>query len=277
MAPDWARANRPLVLVFTLISLIVTWAFDASVKAQGDAYGTGVLALMSSAALAVAIQKWRENESKWIYILMALVFAYTTLTVIVKAPIGLGISLLFIGAIVFLSILSRFQRSTELRIRTVTFSPKAVDFLDAMAPEPIRIIAHRPDRQTLEEYASKERHAREDHSLNSGEPIVFLEVAQGDASNFTDDIEVRAVRIGPHRILRCVAAAIPNAIAAILLESQKRSGRSAHAYFGWTDGNPIAYVLKYIFLGEGDTAPVTQEVLRRAVSDPTKRPRIHVG
>ncbi|MEO5762384.1 MAG: amino acid transporter [Vicinamibacteria bacterium] len=277
MAPDWARATRPLVLVFTFISLLVTWAFEASVKAQGDAYGTGVLALMSSAALAVAIQKWRENRSKWLYVTMAVIFGYTTLTVVVKAPLGLGISLLFIGGIVLLSITSRFQRSTELRIGTVTLSPKAIEFLDAMAPGPVRIIAHRPDRQTLDEYARKENQAREDHSLNDGEPIVFLEVKQGDASKFTHDLEVRALRIGPHHILRCVAPAIPNAIAALLLHEQKRTGRSTHAYFGWTDGNPIAYVLKYIFLGEGDTAPVTQEVLRRAVSDPSKRPRIHVG
>lgn len=277
MAPEWARATRPLVLVFTFISLVVTWAFDASVKAQGDAYGTGVLAMMSSAALAVAIQKWRENHAKWRYTFMALVFAYTTLTVVARAPVGLGISMLFIGGIVFLSILSRFLRSTELRIEQVTFSPKAVEFLDALAPEPVRIIAHRPDRQAMDEYAGKEKRAREDHSLNSNEPFVFLEVTQGDASKFTHDLEVRAVRIGPHHILRCVAPAIPNAIAAILLEAQKRSGRTAHAYFGWTEGNPITYVLKYIFLGEGDTAPVTQEVLRRAVSDPDHRPRIHVG
>jgi len=278
MAPDWARATRPLVLVFTFITLVVTWFFDASVKAQGDAYGTGVLAMMSSAALAVAIQKWRENKAKWRYTLMALVFAYTTLTVVVRAPMGLAISLLFIGGIVFLSILSRFYRSTELRIETVRFSPKAVEFLDALAPMPVRIIAHRPDRQAMDEYAGKERRAREDHSLNDGEPVVFLEVTQGDASNFTkEELEVRAVRIGSHRILRCVSPAIPNAIAAILIEAQKRSGRTAHAYFGWTEGNPISYVLKYIFLGEGDTAPVTQEVLRRAVADPEHRPRIHVG
>jgi hypothetical protein len=277
MAPDWARATRPLVLVFTFISLVVTWFFDASVKAQGDAYGTGVLAMMSSAALAVAIQKWRENHAKWTYTLMALVLGYTTLMVIVRAPVGLGIALLFIGSIVVLSILSRFLRSTELRIKTVTLSPKAGEFLDALAPEPVRIIAHRPDRQTADEYAAKERRAREDHSLNSGEPIIFLEVAQGDASNFADDLEVRAVRIGVHRILRCAAPAIPNAIAAILLEAQRRSARTAHAYFGWTEGNPVSYVLKFIFLGEGDTAPVTREVLRRAVEDPEQRPRIHVG
>ena len=169
------------------------------------------------------------------------------------------------------------MRSTELRIGEVKLSPKAVEFLSAFAPNPVRIIAHRPDKRMVEEYDRKERQARDDHSLNDGEAVVFLEMVQGDASAFEEDIDVRGVKIGPHRILRCTAPAIPNAIAAILLKAQATSGQISHAYFGWTEGNPISYVLKYIFLGEGDTAPVTREVLRRAVKNPEERPRIHVG
>ena len=52
---------------------------------------------------------------------------------------------------------------------------------------------------------------------------------------------------------------------------------SRDAYFGWTEGNPLAYVLRYLALGEGDTAPVTREVLRKAIKNPLERPRIHVG
>ena len=37
------------------------------------------------------------------------------------------------------------------------------------------------------------------------------------------------------------------------------------------------YVLRYLALGEGDTAPVTREVLRKKIRNPLERPRIHVG
>jgi hypothetical protein len=83
--------------------------------------------------------------------------------------------------------------------------------------------------------------------------------------------------VGRHRILRCKSPAIPNAIAALLMHVHARTGRIPHAYFGWTEGNPITYVLKYLTLGEGDTAPVTREILRRAIQNPLERPRIHVG
>lgn len=276
MAPDWARATRPLVLLFTLLSLAVTWAFDANVKAQGGAYATGVLTLMTSAAIAVAIAK-RGDPWRFVYRAMAAVFIYTTAVNIREQPSGLHIASLFVLGIVGTSIVSRAMRSTELRVGSVHLSPKAAEFIGALGDHPVRIIAHRPDKRTADEYDRKESQAREDHSLDSGEPVLFLEIMQGDASAFEEDLEVRGVRIGGHRILRASSPAIPNAIAAMLLEAQKRSGQIAHAYFGWTEGNPVAYVLRYIVLGEGDTAPVTREVLRRAVKNPEERPKIHVG
>src|SRR5262249_30181050 len=62
MAPEWARALRPLVVLFTGINLLVTWLFDASVSAQGGAYATGVLVLISSACVATVIDRWRARR-----------------------------------------------------------------------------------------------------------------------------------------------------------------------------------------------------------------------
>jgi len=276
MAPDWARANRPLVLIFTIINVVVTLWFQADVEAQGGAYATGVLVLMSSAAAAVTIAN-RHGVWRYVYGLMTLIFLYTTAENIHERPEGLKIASLFIVGIVSTSFVSRAFRSTDLRITAVRLNTKAQRFIEQDAPEPIRIIAHRPDKRTIEEYEKKEQQARDDHSLDKGEPVIFLEVTQGDASEFSDDLDVRGVRIGRHRILRCQSPAIPNAIAALLLHVQASTGKIAHAYFGWTEGNPLAYALKYVFLGEGDTAPVTREVLRKTVKTPTERPRVHVG
>jgi hypothetical protein len=180
-------------------------------------------------------------------------------------------------AIVVASLTSRAIRSTELRILDVRLTAKARAFVADAGTHPVRIIAHRPDKRTVEEYDRKERQAREDHSLDDDEPLVFLEVTQGDASEFEGEIEVRGVRVGRHRVLRCQSPAIPNAIAALLLHVRDQTGRIPHAYFGWTEGNPITYVLRYLAFGEGDTAPVTREVLRKAIANPLERPRIHVG
>src|SRR5579862_6332608 len=53
MAPEWALAPRPLVFVFMAVAFTVTLLFHASVDAQGGAYATGVLVLITSAAFAV--------------------------------------------------------------------------------------------------------------------------------------------------------------------------------------------------------------------------------
>lgn len=276
MAPDWARAMRPLVLVFMAITCVVTLVFDADVDAQGGAYATGVLFLMTSAAVAVAIAHW-DQASRWMYAMMAAVFVYTTVANMIERPEGIKIASFFIAAIIVSSLASRAMRATELRIGQVILNDRAQAMIDAMSSQSLRIVAHRPDKRTVEEYDRKERQARDDHSLDSGEPILFLEITQGDASHFNEDIHVRGVEVGRHRILRCKSAAIPNAIAALLLFLRDRTGHLPHAYFGWTEGNPITYLLKYLALGEGDTAPVTREILRRAIRSPLDRPRIHVG
>ena len=70
---------------------------------------------------------------------------------------------------------------------------------------------------------------------------------------------------------------MPNVIAAVLLAIRDRTGKIPHAYFSWSEGNPITYLFRFIVFGEGDTGPVTHEVLRQAEPDPLLRPALHVG
>jgi len=231
---------------------------------------------MTSDSVAVTIAHWGKRAG-YMYLLMTLIFAYTLVANVHERPDGVKIASFFIVAMVTASMFSRAIRSTELRITSVDLSANARTFVDEVAPEDVRIIAHRPDKRTEQEYDKKEQQARDDHSLDQGEPVLFLEVTQCDASEFREEIFVRGVRVGRHRILRCKSPAVPNAIAALLVNIRDSTGKIPHAYFGWTEGNPVTYVLKYLFLGEGDTAPVTREVLRRAIKNPLERPRIHVG
>jgi hypothetical protein len=277
MAPDWARASRPLVLIFTGITFVVTILFRADVNAQGGAYATGVLVLMGSASFAVMLAGRRLARS-WVgYLLLTTVFAYTTVVNISDRPEGLKIAWTFIVGIVVSSLVSRVLRSTELRVHAVETDPLARHLIAEAAAAPVRIIANRPDSGLPEEYEHKLREAMESHHLPPEDPVLFVEVRPGDVSEFSGVLQVSGARVDRHRVLRCVSPAIPNAIAALLLHLRDATGRIPHAYFGWTEGNPIAYLLKFLAFGEGDTAPVTREVLRQAEPDAARRPRIHVG
>src|SRR5262245_565479 len=86
MAPNWTRATRPLVLVYTAIGFAVTIIFDADHNAQGGAYATGVLVLMTSAAVAVTMTTWREGVIKYAFLAISLVFGYTLITNIIERP-----------------------------------------------------------------------------------------------------------------------------------------------------------------------------------------------
>jgi hypothetical protein len=278
MAPDWARATRPLVLVFTGICFIVTILFRADVSAQGGAYATGVLMLMTSAAVAVTISAWKRDEKKWIFFLaITLVFCYTTIVNMVEQPNGIKIASFFIISIILASFVSRAMRTTEVRVDEIILDEKAQEFLDELSEGEIRIVTNRRETGDITEYRFKEHEKRVDNHIPSSDPILFYEIELGDASEFRGKLHIRGIDVAGYKILRTQAPAVPNAIAGFLLYLRDTTGKIPHVYFGWSEGNPIMYLARYILFGEGDTAPVTREILRQAEEDPERRPSVHVG
>ena len=107
--------------------------------------------------------------------------------------------------------------------------------------------------------------------------IIFLEVTKTDSSDFEEDLVVRGrIRAG-FRVLEVASGNVPNTIAAVLLQIRNLTGVVPHVYFGWTEGNPISNMFRFLFAGEGEVAPVTREVLRETERDVRRRPMVHVS
>lgn len=277
MAPEWARASRPLVLVFVAVAFYVTHVFHADVDAQGGAYATGVLVLITSASTAVLLEAKRAR-TRILFSLTTCIFIYTTITNIVERPEGLHIALIFIASIIFLSLLSRAWRSTELRISEVRFDESALDLLADDDDLLIRVVPRAPEVvDSIEHLNHTDERLRHYNNLSQDECVFFFEVHLQDASSFTDKLHISGRRIGQHRILYAYSNAVPNAIAALLLEIRNKTKIVPHAYFRWSEGGPIVNMLRFLFLGEGDTAPVTQEILRKAEPEISQRPVVHVS
>jgi hypothetical protein len=275
MAPEWARASRPLVLVFLSVALTVTLLFHANVDAQGGAYATGVLVLITSASFAVTIAA-RTVLSRLALGVVSLIFIYTTLVNIYERPEGLKISCIFIFTMVFLSLVSRAFRSTELRI-TVQLDPRAETLVAESANNIIRLIAWNPRHTAIKDREQAKMELRELHGLVHDEFIYFIEVERGDTSEFTETVAIEGSCEGSNRVLHAKSPAVANAIAALLIQLKRMTGCIPHVYFHWADVDPIINLMRFIFLGEGDTAPLTHEILRRAIKDPAQRPIVHVS
>jgi len=282
MAPEWAAATRPLVLLFTLINLAVTWIFNADVIAQGAAYATGVLVLMSSAAIATVIETYHKRTGSWLrrwpfgYSLLAVLFIYTTVAVIIERPGGIKIASFFILAVVVSSIWSRTVRSTELRFSGFRYKNDESHFLwDSMRHLEFPILVpHRPGGRDIEQ---KEQSIRMEHHFTADDPIVFIEVERGDVSEFYQSPELEVTQEGGRIILRFgKVASIPHVIAAVGLELSK-TGRPPEIHFGWSNESPMAANIGFVLFGEGNVPWMVRELIRKAQADPAKQPRVIVG
>ncbi|MEV5901732.1 amino acid transporter [Streptomyces sp. NBC_00015] len=281
MAPEWGRAVRPVVLVYTALCVIITIAFDADIDAQAGAYATGILAMMVSGAFAVTVSALRRRQRTLSVGFAALtaVLLYALVANIIDKPDGITISAMFILGIITISLISRISRTTELRADKIVFDEAARQFItDTLAHDnAINIITNRRQAGDGAEYTEKEREQRATNPVPGLADILFLEIDVVDPSDFSESLTVHGVEIDGHRILRAEAPAAPNAIAAILLTLHDTTGVQPHCYFAWAEGSPLTHMFRYFLLGRGDTAPVTREIIRQHQPDPARRPGIHVA
>jgi hypothetical protein len=280
MAPSWARAVRPMVLVFTGTAFLITVVFHASVDAQGGAYATGVLVLITSAATAVTLsaRRRRQRGRTIAFAIIALIFVYTTIANVVERPDGVKIAACFIAAILVVSLLSRLYRAFELRVSTIDADDVALGFLRECGRRQIRLVANEPDNRDAREYSDKMAQILADNDLGDDCDVIFIEVTVVDASDFETDLHVHGeVMHHRYRVLSTASSSVPSAIAALLLWVRDTTHRRPHVYFEWTEGNPVANFARYLIFGQGEVAPVTREMLRQAEPDRSRRPHVHVG
>ncbi|MCU1584998.1 MAG: amino acid transporter [Microbacteriaceae bacterium] len=281
MAPEWSRTVRPVVLVYTAISILITIGFRADVDAQAGAYATGILAMMVSGSVAVtisAIRRRRRLGSVGFSILSA-VLGYALVANVIEKPDGIAISGLFILGIVVVSLISRVSRTTELRAERIEFDETARTFIsDSIAHDgQLNLIANRRQAGDYAEYSAKEAAQRAMNPVPGAADVLFLEIDVVDPSEFKEVLQVSGVDVDGHRILRASSPAAPNAIAAILLALRDATGIRPHAYFEWSEGSPLKNLFRYVLLGRGDTPPVVREIIRKNEPDVAKRPGVHVG
>ncbi|HVJ69282.1 MAG TPA: hypothetical protein VM510_14955, partial [Caulifigura sp.] len=292
MAPRWAEATGPLVILLTGINWLVTWLFEASVKAQGGAYATGVMVLMTSAAIAVIIDKWNHRSGHWLvrmpwhFVLIAILFLYTTTMIIRHVelnvatgenyPRGITIAACFIGIIITLSIISRTIRSTELRFAGFDFATPESRFLwDSMKHIEFPVLVpHRPGGHGLLE---KEATIRWRHRLPPETPIVFIEAELGDTSDFLQKPVMEILEQDGRFILRVKhCASISHVIAVIALELSK-VGAPPEVHFGWSDESPLRVNLDFLLFGQGNVPWMVRELVKDGQPDPSRQPRVVIG
>lgn len=283
MAPEWARATRPLVVLFTGVNLLVTWVFKANVDAQGGAYATGVLVLMTSACVAAVIDKYRSRAGAWYarvswpFAAITAVFVYTTVAnEVEKGFRGLTIASVFIAAVLVTSLVSRFARSRELRFAGFRFADPASKLLwDTIRHEELSVLVpHRPGRRSL---SDKERTIRREHRIPRDLMVMFIEVELADPSEFHGDPVVSVYQEEGRYVVKVTgAASVAHTLAAVALEMAK-AGKPPEIHFGWTEEGPVSGTLGFLLFGQGNVPWMVRELIHRAEPDPAKRPRVTIA
>ncbi len=269
MAPYWVIHRRPLVLALFIVAAVVTWIFKADVEAQGSAYATGVLALMLSAAIAVALAIWREGQDsahsskrkriKSIYFwIVSAVFAFTFFDNVYLKPEGLIIAGAFVLTFLILGAFSRSQRAMELRVDNI-------NLVDQSSAEIWSRILNKKVHLVPLMDPSPERKARKSQELRNyyrfSGPIAFVHVSLSDnRSEFSSELRIslHEEESGDIMIQVMGANAIANTIAYV-----SELINPVSIFMGLTRMNLMTQSFRYLTLGEGEVGLLVYRILLR--------------
>ncbi|MBI3952287.1 MAG: hypothetical protein HY314_17695 [Acidobacteria bacterium] len=270
MAPQWVAYARPLVVVLFMIGVIVTVVFDADVEAQGGAYATGVLVLMLSASIAVALALWSEFREKkgdlrplqslWLcgyFWLISGVFGFTLVDNVIERPDGVIIASVFITSIILLSAISRYRRSTELRVLDIRLTdPESFRLWPSLVGKKVNAVPLRTP--TLAARIRKEQEIRKYYAISG--PLAFIHVnLLDDRSEFLSRLRVKVRTEGENYVVEVFGAvAIANTLAYL---SELMDPISL--FLGLSRQNLMAQALRYLLWGEGEVGLMVYTILIR--------------
>jgi hypothetical protein len=278
----WANAIGLIYQLFAVINLAITVIFRGSVENQRYAYSVSVLALLTSAAAASALDlRRRGGFIKTVlsipFALIAATFGLMACGIVVFNPSCIWIASLFIIAIISTSMASRAWRAKEFRFDGFEFDTEQTRVLwDRVRHlEYSVLVPIRPGGRS--DLDAREKFIRSRHRVDDVVPLIFLEVELGDPSDFMQRplMSIREER-GRFmiRVSRCVS--IAHVVVAVGLEFCK-VGEPPEIHFGWSDQTPLAAMIKFLLFGEGNVPWLVQDLLRRIELDHSKRPRVVVG
>jgi hypothetical protein len=284
MEVSWAGRVGVIVHVLNLVILVVTVVFRASPSSQQWAYATSVLVLLAGAATAAAFDRRRRPplglrrlfRSGHFAAGAAFFLAMTGLTVFINSS-GITIALSFVAAILASSFISRWIRSTELRFEGFEFADEATRMRwDELGRSGPKVLA--PHRPGLTSLAEKHRELQRQYRLDDATPVLFIEAELGDPSNFYQQPLMRIERednLEVIRVSRCCS--VSHVLASICIELCNGGGDPPEIVFGWSNEPPLAANLNFLLLGEGNIPWMVKALVRRALRDAPRQPRIVIG
>lgn len=266
MAPRWASYRRPLVFVLFTIDVIVTVVFKAGVEAQGGAYATGVLVLMVSASVAVALALGRESHIgrkilpgtlllSFLFWVVTAVLGFTLVDNVIERPDGIIIGSCFILAVLVFSGVSRYFRATELRVAEFTFVDKdSQDLWQQLTDKKFNLVPL--SEQSPAARAAKAYTIRRNYQI--GAPLTFIHVYLLD--NRSEFLAPLRVKVTPEKQDYVIevwgATAIANTIAYIseLMDP-------IAIFLELTGENLMSQSFRYILWGEGEVGLLVYTIL----------------